>query len=197
MLTLPMCCLIFTSNQHPFVSRLKSSFQHFSQGRFTGEKFLQFLFARERFYFAFNSFCLRVTYLLYLWLCWVFVTYLFYLWLCWIFIAGHGLSLVTVSKGSSSLQCAGFSLWWLLLLQTTGSRPKGFRSCSLQAQELRLQALECKPNSWGSRAQLLCGMWDPPGPGIEPTSPTLAGRFLTNGPPGKPLLSILKYTFAG
>ena len=32
-------------------------------------------------------------------------------------------------------------------------------------------------------------MWDLPGPGIEPISPALAGRFLTTGPPGKPLQS--------
>ena len=28
-------------------------------------------------------------------------------------------------------------------------------------------------------------MWDLPRPGIEPAPPTLAGRFLTTGPPGK------------
>ena len=28
-------------------------------------------------------------------------------------------------------------------------------------------------------------MWDLPGPGIEPMSPELAGRFLTTAPPGK------------
>ena len=33
--------------------------------------------------------------------------------------------------GYSSLQCAGFSLWWLLLLWSTGSRCVGFRSCSM------------------------------------------------------------------
>ena len=30
-----------------------------------------------------------------------------------------------------------------------------------------------------SRAQLLCGMWDLPRPGLEPMSPALAGRFST------------------
>ena len=40
----------------------------------------------------------------------------------------------------------------------------------------------------GSRAQLLCGMWDPPRPGLEPVSPTSAGRFSTTAPPGKPLM---------
>ena len=29
-------------------------------------------------------------------------------------------------------------------------------------------------------------MWNLPGPGIEPESPALTGRFLTIGPPGKP-----------
>ena len=38
----------------------------------------------------------------------------------------------------------------------------------------------------GSRAQLLRGMWDLPRPGLEPVSPTLAGRLSTTAPPGKP-----------
>ena len=41
-------------------------------------------------------------------------------------------------------------------------------------------------SSCGSRAQLLRGMWDPPGPGLESVSPALAGRFSTTAPPGKP-----------
>ena len=35
------------------------------------------------------------------------------------------------------------------------------------------------------RAQLLLGMWDLPGPGIEPMYLLLAGGFLTTGPPGE------------
>ena len=30
-------------------------------------------------------------------------------------------------------------------------------------------------------------MWDPPGPGLEPVCPALAGGFLTTAPPGKSL----------
>ena len=41
-------------------------------------------------------------------------------------------------------------------------------------------------SNWGSRAQLLRGMWDLPRPGLEPVSPALAGRFSTTAPPGKP-----------
>ena len=39
----------------------------------------------------------------------------------------------------------------------------------------------------GSRAHLLCGMWDLPRPGLEPVSPAVAGRFSTTVPAGKPL----------
>ena len=105
----------------------------------------------------------------------------FYFWLCWVFVAVRGLSLVVASGGYSSLRCAGFSLRWLLLLQSTGSRRMGFSSCSTWSR-----ALERRPSSCGAWAQLLRGMWDLPRPGLEPLSPALAGGFLTTAPPGKP-----------
>ena len=46
----------------------------------------------------------------------------------------RGLSLVAASGGNSSLRCAGFSLQWLLLLWSMGSRPVGFGSCGTWAQ---------------------------------------------------------------
>ena len=56
--------------------------------------------------------------------------------ICW---AGsslmQGISLPAVRGGDCSLQCTGFSLQWLLLLQSTGSRRAGFRSCSSWALE--------------------------------------------------------------
>ena len=61
--------------------------------------------------------------------------YLFIYFKIYLFIYGcigssllSGLSLVAASGGYSSLRCAGFSLWWLLLLQSTG-----FSSCGTQA----------------------------------------------------------------
>ena len=48
-------------------------------------------------------------------------------------------------------------------------------------------------SSCGSRAQLLCGMWDPPRPGLEPVWPALAGRFSTTAPPGKPCFFCFVY----
>ena len=101
-----------------------------------------------------------------------------YFWLHWVFVAVHGLSLVSARGGYSSLRCSGFSLQWLLLLQSTGSRQAGFSSCGSRAVELRL-------SSWGAQAWLLRGMWDLTGPGLEPVFPALAGGFLTMVPPGK------------
>ena len=60
----------------------------------------------------------------------------------------------------------GFSLWGLLSLQSMVSR-------------------QCQLSSRGTWAQLLHGLWDLPGLGIELVSPTLSGRFLTTKPPGK------------
>ena len=58
----------------------------------------------------------------------------FYFWLCWVFVAVHRLSLDAVNGGYSSLWRAGFSLRWLLLLQSIGSRHVGFSSCGTWAQ---------------------------------------------------------------
>ena len=60
--------------------------------------------------------------------------FIIYFWLRWVFIAAHRLSLVVASGSYSSLQCAGFSLQWLLLLQSMGSRHAGFSSCGTRAQ---------------------------------------------------------------
>ena len=49
--------------------------------------------------------------------------------------------------------------------------------------EHRLQT--CRLSNCGSWAQVLCGMWGLPRPGLEPASPALAGRLLTTAPPGK------------
>ena len=84
-------------------------------------------------------------------ICVIFLSFLInlfiFLWLCWVFVATCGLSLVAGSRGYSSLRCAGFSLLWLLLLQSTGSRPRasvvvacGLSSCGSRALEHRLSS---------------------------------------------------------
>ena len=60
--------------------------------------------------------------------------YFIYFWLRWVFVAVCRFSLVAASGGYSSLRCAGFSLRWLLLLRSRGSRRAGFSSCGMWAQ---------------------------------------------------------------
>ena len=108
-----------------------------------------------------------ITIYTYYFLKFIYFIFIYYFWLHWVFVGVHGLSLVAASGGYSSLRCAGFSLQQFLLLRSTGSRCTCFSSC-------------------GTRAQLLCGMWNLPRPGLEPVSPALAGGLLTTEPPGKP-----------
>ena len=71
----------------------------------------------------------RIKRIIYVWGCFFFFFFSFYRWLCWVFVAVCGLSLVPVSRGLLFVALLGFSLWWLLLLQSTSSRHLGFRSC--------------------------------------------------------------------
>ena len=82
------------------------------------------------------------------------------------------LFLVVMSRDYSLFWCVGFSLWWLLLLQSTGSRHTGFSNCGI----------------W---AQLFRGTWNLPRPGIQPVCPELTGRFLSTLPPGKSYFHLL------
>ena len=64
--------------------------------------------------------------------------------------------------------CARFSLQWLPLLQSAGSKVRVLSSCS-------------------TRAQLLCGMWNLPRSGIKCEPCALADAFLSTVPPEKSL----------
>ena len=57
-----------------------------------------------------------------------------------------------------------------------------------------LQVLEHGLSGCGAQASLLCGVWDLARPEMEPTSPALADGFLTTGPPGKSLYTLLIWT---
>ena len=56
-----------------------------------------------------------------------FFIFLIYFWLCWVFVSVRGLSLVVASGGHSSSRCTGLSLSRPLLLRSTGFR----RACSV------------------------------------------------------------------
>ena len=76
--------------------------------------------------------------------------------------------------------CMGFSLEWLLLLQSRGSRHADFSSCGSQTAGHRL-------SSRGTWAQLLRGLWGSSRTRDEPVFPALAGGFFTTEPPRKHL----------
>ena len=132
-----------------------------------------------------NIFLYSCIFLWYLLILFFHFFFLFFFWLCWVFIAVCGLSLVVASGSYSSLRYTGFSLQWLLLLQSMGSRCVVFSSCGMWAQQLwcmgsRMQSQQL----W--HAGLLVDLWYLPGPGIEPMSPALAGGFLTTVHQGSP-----------
>ena len=56
---------------------------------------------------------------------WLIIFKFYFLWPCWVFVSVQGLSLVAASGGHSSSRCAGLSLSWPLLLQSTSSRRAG------------------------------------------------------------------------
>ena len=84
----------------------------------------------------------------------------------------RGLSLAVVS-GDYFLLCTGVSLWWLLLLWSTGARAHRVRWLQLAGSVVVVHG------------QLPHSLWCLPRPGSEPVSAALAGGFLTTGPPGK------------
>ena len=65
------------------------------------------------------------------------------LWLCWVSGVVCGFSLVGASGGYSSLWCAAFSLWWLLWLQSMGSRVHGLQQLRLAGPRAQAQELWC------------------------------------------------------
>ena len=96
----------------------------------------------------------------------------------------------TLHCGVQASYCCGFSCCraWALDTRVSVVATHGLSSCGSQALERRL-------SSCGALAQLLRGMWNLPGPGIEPVSPALAGGFLGAVPPGKSPTPFLKSNF--
>ena len=103
----------------------------------------------------------------------------------------------TLCCGARVSHCGGFSCCGARALGAQASvvvacglqsRGSGVVACGLRSCDSR--ALERRLSSCGAWAQLPRGMWDFPGPGLEPMSPALAGGFLTTVPPGKSLVSI-------
>ena len=91
----------------------------------------------------------------------LFIYFLIYLWLCWVFVSVRGLSLVAASGGHSSSWCVGLSLSWPLLLRSTGSRRAGSvvvahgPSCSAACRIFPDQGSNPRPLHWQADSQPL------------------------------------------
>ena len=111
----------------------------------------------------------------------LFVNYYFiYFCLCWVFIAAQTFSLVGESGGYSLvMMCGLLILVASLVAEHRFYMARGLSRCGSRALEHRLY-------SCGTRAQLLRGLWDLPGPGIKRVFPALAGEFFTTEPARKP-----------
>ena len=111
--------------------------------------------------------------------------------------------LLIFGRVGSSLLRAGFLQLWragsTVCCCAPASHCGGFSCCGAWALGTRASvvvALERRLRSCGAWTLLLCGMWELPGPGLEPVFPELAGGFLTTAPPGKPYyLGFCRFTF--
>ena len=90
----------------------------------------------------------------------------------------------TLGCSAQASHCGGLSCCGAQALGSWASAVVAHRlsTCGSWSLEHRLQQLWCM-------GQLLCGMWDLPGLGLEPASPALAGGFPTTAPPGKPYMT--------
>ena len=59
-----------------------------------------------------------------------------FIWLLWVFVGPMGFLQLWGVGATVSLQCTVFSLWWLLLFRSTGSRHMGCSNCRTWAQQL-------------------------------------------------------------
>ena len=109
--------------------------------------------------------------------------------LCIVACAGSSLlhaGFLQLSQVGTTLQWyLDFSLQWLLLFQSTGSRVLRFKQLQQAGSVIvahRLQSVDSVVIVHGLSCPTTCEIL---GPRIEPVSPALGGGFLTTCPPGK------------
>ena len=96
-------------------------------------------------------------------------------------------------RGFSLVVVYGLLIAWILLLQSTALGTWALVVATYVLSSCGSQTLEHRLTTWGAETSLLHSMWALPGPGIEPVSPALAGRFFTTEPPGKPLPPVFTF----
>ena len=103
------------------------------------------------------------------------VSFFFFYKFIYLFLAALGLHCCTRASHCGGLcRCRARALG----MQASAVVAHELSSCGSRAPEHRL-------SSFGALAQLLCNMWDPPGPGLESVFPALPGGFPTIAPPEK------------
>ena len=115
----------------------------------------------------------------------------------WGFLGSHSylfkFSIFTFGCAVSSFLCGLFcscgEQGLLACCRVPAPHVSSFSYCGCRALEHRL----C---SCGTRAYLLHGTWDLPGPGIEPISPALSDGFFTTESPGKPCYIVFTLVYA-
>ena len=112
-----------------------------------------------------------------------------YFQLSWVFVAVQAFVQFQRARAVLQLPCAGFSSRGVSLVvdhRLQGARASVVVACGPVVVAPRLQSTGSIVVA-GAWPQLVHGMWDLPGSGIEPMSPALAGGFFTSQSPGKPL----------
>ena len=112
----------------------------------------------------------------------------FFLWLCFSLLVGRRRP--HSGCGAQASHCRGSSCCGAQALgpQAPVAAAHGLSSCSSQGLKHRL-------SSCGPWAELLQGIWDLPGSGIEPASPALADGFFTTESPVKSWIHSFKWNF--
>ena len=106
-------------------------------------------------------------------------------------LCAHWLSLVATSGATLWLQCSGFSLWWLLLLQSTGSGARELQwlrrvgsvvvlnglSCSVACEIFSDRGLNLWPLHWPVDSLPLSHQGSPPLSFVNPVCTSGSSQF--------------------
>ena len=110
-----------------------------------------------------------------------------------VFVAAQAFSLVVGSRGYSLLQCVGFSLQWLLLLQSMGAGARGLQGLRYMGSGVAapgLQSTGLVTVAHGCRCSMACGLF--PDQGLNPCLPHWQADALSLSHKGSPKSSFLR-----
>ena len=110
----------------------------------------------------------------------------YYFWLPWVFVAVRAFPQLQRARAPLQLRCLDFSLWWLLLLRSMGSRVCGLQQLQHMGSIVVASGLQNTGSvvvELGLSCSVACSI--SLDQGIKPMSPALADGFFTTELPGK------------